>query len=372
MKALSARKVPYVDLAAQHAPLREELLEAAGRVISHGQFILGPEVARFEERFAKLCRTRYAVGVANGTDALGLALRALGIGPGDEVITAPNSFVASASAVALVGARPVFSDVGPDYNLDPKAVERAVTSRTKAILPVHLTGRPADMDALMGLAKANGLRVVEDCAQAVLAEYKGRRVGSFGSFGAFSLHPLKTLNACGDGGVLTTNDEGLYRKALALRNIGLETRDRCVAWSGNSRLDTIQAAFLLVKLKHLEKWTEARQKNAAYYQKALDGVEGLIIPTDRPHEKAVFHTFVVMSERRDALKAFLAERGIGTSIHYPVPIHLQPAAAALGYKAGDFPQAERQARRILSLPAHHELSEEDLAAVAAAVREFHR
>lgn len=365
------KRIPYVDLAGQHRPLKAELLAAAGRVIDSGQFILGPEVGEFEARFAALHGVSHAVGVANGTDALVLCLRALGIGPGDEVVTAANSFVASAACVALVGATPVLADVRADYNLDPKAVEKALTKKTKAIIPVHLTGRPADMGALMDLAKRKGLLVVEDAAQAVLAGYKGRKVGSFGAAGCFSLHPLKTLNALGDGGVITTNDAALAERLRVLRNLGLQTRDNCVAFSGNSRLDTLQAAMLLVKLKHLPAWTEARRRHAAAYRKALAGVPGLVAPQDAPGEEAVYHTFIIMSEKRDGLKAFLAERGVDTAVHYPVPIHLQDAAQALGWRLGAFPEAERQAARILSLPVYPELSDEDRTRVADLVKEFH-
>lgn len=367
-----AKRIPYVDLAGQHRPLKAELLEAAGRVIDSGQFILGPQVAEFEAEFAALHGVKHAVGVANGTDALVLSLRALGIGPGDEVVTAANSFVASASCIALAGAKPVLADVRADYNIDPEAVEKALTKRTKAILPVHLTGRPADMDALMDLAERKGLLVIEDAAQAVLAGYKGRRVGSFGAAGCFSLHPLKTLNALGDGGVITTGDAALAERLRVMRNLGLATRENCVEFSLNSRLDTLQAAMLLVKLKHLRAWTEARRRHAAFYQKALAGVPGLAVPRDAPGEEAVYHTFIVMSERRDALKAFLAGRGVDTAVHYPVPIHLQDAARKLGWKKGAFPETERQAARILSLPVYPELADEDRARVAELVREFHR
>ncbi|MDX6770462.1 MAG: DegT/DnrJ/EryC1/StrS family aminotransferase [Elusimicrobiota bacterium] len=365
------KRIPYVDLAGQHRALKADLLAAAGRVIDSGQFILGPEVAEFEAAFAALHGVKHAVGVANGTDALTLTLRALGVGPGDEVVTAANSFVASASCAALVGATPVLADVRADYNIDPKAVERALTKKTKVLLPVHLTGRPADMDALSDLAKRKGLLIVEDAAQAVLAGYKGRKVGSFGAAGCFSLHPLKTLNALGDGGVITTDDAALAEKLRVLRNLGLATRENCVTFSGNSRLDTLQAAMLLVKLKHLAAWTEARRRHAAAYQKALAGVPGLVVPVDAPGEHAVYHTFIVASEKRDALKAFLSEHGVDTAVHYPVPIHLQDAAKALGWKPGAFPEAERQAGRILSLPVYPELSDEDRDRVAALIREFH-
>lgn len=367
----TAVKVPYLDLPAQHRPLKAELLEAVGGVIDRGQFILGPEVAAFEAGLAAQCGTKHAVGLNSGTDALILALRALGIGRGDEVVTAANSFVASASCVALAGATPVLVDVRDDYNMDPAALERAITPRTKAVIPVHLTGRPADMDPIMTIARKRGLFVVEDCAQAIAAEYRGRRVGSFGSIGCFSLHPLKTLNACGDGGAAVTDDPVLRDKIVLMRNLGLQSRENCTVWSSNSRLDTVQAAMLLVKLKHLDAWTDGRRRNAAFYQEALAGIPGLAVPRDQAHEKAVYHTFIVQAERRDELKAFLAARGIDTAIHYPRPIHLQDVAAPLGKPAGSFPAAERQAGRILSLPVYPELTREQLEWVAASIRAFY-
>ena len=366
-----ALRVPYVDIAGQHAPLRADLLAAVAEVIDSGAFILGPQVEEFERRFAALCGTRYAVGVNSGTDALILALRVLGVGPGDEVITPPNSFVASASCIALLGALPVFVDVGDDYNLDPAKIAAAITPRTKAILPVHLTGRPADMTAISGIARAYGLGIVEDCAQAILAQYRGEHVGSLGSIGCFSLHPLKTLSACGDGGMLVTDDRAFYERLLELRNLGLRTREDCVEWSGNSRLDTLQAAMLLVKLTHLEDWTRGRRERAQWYHRALAGIPQLRLPQDRPHERAVYHTYVVQAEDRDALRASLAERGIGTQIHYPTPIHLSNAARALGYGQGDFPVTEAQAAKIVSLPVYHTLSADQHAYVCEAISDFY-
>jgi dTDP-4-amino-4,6-dideoxygalactose transaminase len=365
------KKIPYVDMAGQHAALKDELLEAVDRVLTHGRFILGEEVAEFERHFAALCRVPYAVALNSGTDALVLSLRALGIGPGEEVITAPNSFIASAGCVALVGAKPVFVDVREDYNLNPDLIEMAVTPRTKAILPVHLTGRPAEMDPIMEIARRHNLHVIEDAAQAVLAEYKGRRVGSFGQVGCFSLHPLKTLNACGDGGVVVTVSRELCEKIQLLRNLGLRTRENAVLWSGNSRLDTLQAALLLVKLKYVEEWTEKRRANARLYQKELSGLTSVHVPTDQPYEWAVYHTFVVQADRRDELKHFLEQEGIGTQIHYPKPIHLQSAAVGLGYHRGDFPVAERQAGRILSLPIYPGLQPEEIEFIAATIRRFY-
>lgn len=364
--------IPYVNIVAQHAPIKDELLAAIGRVIDHGQFILGDEVIEFERRFAEICGVRYAVGVNSGTDALILALKAIGIRPDDEVITVPNSFIATASCIALVGARPVFVDVREDYSMDPALIEQAITAHTRAILPVHLTGRPADMDPILEVARIHCLHVIEDCAQAVMAEYKSKRVGSFGNVGCFSLHPLKTLNGCGDGGLLTTNDARLAEQFRILRNIGLKTRDDCVMWSGNSRLDTLQAAVLLVKLNYLEAWTEKRRANAQFYQEHLAGLRQIQVPVDKLHERAVYHTFVIQADYRDELQAHLAKLGIGTAIHYPLPIHLHKAARDLCYRPGSFPVAERQAQRILSLPVYPELGENELNYVVDGIRTFYQ
>jgi len=369
---ISKPQIPYVDLAGQHKLLKAELMESVGNVFDHGQFIFGQEVETLERQFAKLCGVKYAVAVNSGTDALILALRVLGIGPGDEVITVPNSFIASTSCIILVGAQPVFVDVGEDYNLDTSSLEKAITPRTKAILPVHFTGRPANMAPIMELAKKHGLLVIEDCAQAVLAEYQGQIVGSIGKIGCFSLHPLKNLNGCGDGGMMTTDDEVLADKLKVLRNHGLKTRDECVTWSINSRLDTIQAAILLVKLKYLDEWTQHCREIAAFYQQNLIGVGDLRIPTDQEYEKAVYHTFVVQTGRRDELKQHLADAGVGTAIHYPTPIHLHEAAAHLGHGAGSFPVAERQANQILSLPIYPELEQESLNYIVKSIQEFYQ
>ena len=363
--------IPFVNLAAQHAPIKEKILAAVGDVLDHGQFILGEQVAEFERRFAEMCGVSYSLGVGTGTDAMILALKALDVGPGDEVITVPNSFVTSASCIALSGARPVFVDVGEDFNMDPWLIERAITPRTRALLPVHLTGRPADMDPIMEIAQKHGLFVIEDCAQAVCAEYKGRRVGTFGNVGCFSLHPLKTLNACGDGGALATDDAELYERLKVLRSCGLRDRDFCIEWSHNSRLDTLQAAILLVKLNYTEEWTEKRRKNASFYQQVLANLPNIQVPCDELYESSVYHTFVIQADRRDALRAYLTESGIETVIHYPIPIHLQEAAAGLGYGVGSFPVAERQAGRILSLPVYPELEASQLEYVASSLYSFY-
>jgi dTDP-4-amino-4,6-dideoxygalactose transaminase len=340
-------------------------------VIEAGQFILGPQVEAFERQFAVRCGVKHAIGVANGTDALVLALRALGIGPGDEVISAPNSFVASASCIGLVRAKPVFADVGPDYLIDPACVEAAITRRTKAIIPVHLTGRPCNMDALCQIAKQHRLHIIEDAAQSVSATFRGQAVGSFGTFGCFSLHPLKTLNACGDGGVITTHDDALAEKIRLLRNLGLKTRAECVEWAPNSRLDTMQAAMLLVKLQVLDKYTERRRENAQLYRERLAGIDGIECPVDAKAEYAVYHTFVVQADRRDALREHLKAQGVETTIHYPIPIHLQPVGRSLNYPAGSFPNAEKQAGRILSLPVYPELTVAEIDYVCDAIRKFY-
>ncbi len=373
MTSILSTTIPYVDIAAQHAAIKHELMAAVSDVLDSGQFILGQQVAEFEGRFAQLCGVRYAVGVNSGTDALVLALRALGIGPGDEVITAPNSFVASTGCIRLLGAKAILVDVGDDYNIDPAKITAAITPRTKAILPVHLTGRPCNMAQILRVANDQGMHVIEDCAQAVLAEYKGRRVGSFGTIGCFSLHPLKTLNACGDGGILTTDDPELYERLKVMRNLGLRTRDECVMWSQNSRLDTLQAAMLLVKLKYLDHWTARRRENAQHYRERLQSVTQIRLPSEeKEFEKAVYHTFVVQAERRDDLRAFLSARGIGSNVHYPVPIHLIEAGRELGYSKGSFPVTEAQARAIVSLPVYPELTGEKLDLICEQIKSFYR
>ena len=364
--------IPYVDLAEQHVPIKEKLLEAVSKVLDHGKFVLGEEVAEFERRFAKLCGVEYAVALNSGTDALILALKVLGVGSGDEVITVSNSFVSSTSCIVLAGAKPAFVDVGADYLIDPALIEKAITPRTKAILPVHWTGRPCDMTAIRTIARKHKVFVIEDCAQAVSAEYRGQKVGSFGDVGCFSLHPLKTLNACGDGGILTTNNKALYEQILVLRDNGFYQRNACVSWSNNSRLDTIHAAMLLVKMDYLEEWTQSRRTNAHFYQKQLKNFPQVQVPAEEKHMRAVYHTFIIQADRRDELQAFLTEKGVGTKVHYAVPINLQPVAKELGYKMGSLPVTERQAGRVLSLPVAQSLQPEMLEYVVNSIRDFYQ
>jgi dTDP-4-amino-4,6-dideoxygalactose transaminase len=362
-------KVPFVNLGLQNRLIKDEMLDIVSGLLDSGQFILGEDLIKFEHSFARLCGTKYAVGVANGTDALFLSLKAAGIQRGDEVITAPNSFLASASSIYLAGATPVFADVRQDFNIDPAQIRKVISPKTKAIMPVHLTGRPADIDAILEIAHEHHLAVIEDCAQAVCAEYNNKPVGSFGATGCFSLHPLKNLSACGDGGVITTNNEDIYRQLLKARNHGLRNRDECEFWSYNSRLDNLHAAMLNVKLNKLAGWTARRREIASCYCDRFSGLD-MILPIDKPHERSVYHTFIVQTSYRNGLKSFLAEKGIDTKIHYPVPIHLQDAAKYLGYRPGDFPVTENQTETILSLPVFPELSDLQVEYVADTVIRF--
>ncbi len=362
--------VQFVDLVTQHNEIRDEILKAVEQVFDHGQFVLGEEVTKFEENFANYCGSRYAVGLNSGLDALVLGLRALGVGEDSEVITPPNSYIASSGAIGLLGARPVFVDVGPDYNIDPHRIERAITDKTKAIMPVHLTGRPAEMTEIISISTDHGIPIIEDAAQAISATYRGQHVGTFGAIGCFSLHPLKTLNACGDGGVLVTDDDTILERILQLRNHGLKNRDVCAEWGYNSRLDTIQATILDLKMKRLDGWTTRRRANAHRYIDGLSGVGDLLLPCDKPYEYAAYHTFIVRSKFRNAIREHLQNKQISTGVHYPIPIHLQPAAAYLAYQPGDMPEAETQAGEILSLPVHHNVELDDIDVVIGAIKEF--
>ena len=365
-------RIPYMNLTLQHRPLRNEILTAVAGVIDSGQFILGEQTDLFEKEFAALCGSKHAVGVNSGTDALILALKAIGIGPGDEVITASNSFLASASCIALAGATPRFADVNMDLNLDPEAGAREITPRTRAIIPVHLTGKPAPMKELLALAGQHKLEVIEDAAQAVGAKLEGKPVGTFGRAGCFSLHPLKNLNACGDSGMLVTNDDAVVQRTRLLRNHGQPNRNDCTEFSMVSRLDSVQAAILRVKLRHLEAVTKKRRANADHYRRRLNGCPRIQCPNDAPGQFCVYHTFVVQADKRDELKQHLENAGIGTAIHYPVPIHLMTVGRRLGYKPGDFPVTERLAGRILSLPIYPELTAAQLDEVADAILAFYK
>lgn len=360
------RRVPFVDLKAQFAEEREALMPMVEAALAAGAWVGGEAVERVEVELAARCGRAHAVALNSGTDALILALKALGIGSGDEVITAPNSFIASAGAIIAVGAVPVFADVGPDQNIDPDAVAAAVTPRTRAIMPVHLTGRVADMDAVMAVAARHDLAVVEDAAQSFGATYRGRPAGGFGHVGCFSAHPLKNLNAAGDAGFAVTDDAALAERMRRLRSHGLADRNTAPEWGLVSRMDALQAVILSFRLGRLDGVIERRRTNAARYRQRLAGVNAAC----RDHEFNTFHLFVVQVDARDELRAFLSERGIATAIHYPIPIHLQPAAAGLGYRQGSFPICEAQAQRILSLPIHQFLMPADIDAVCDGVEDF--
>jgi dTDP-4-amino-4,6-dideoxygalactose transaminase len=365
------RQVPYVALGQQFEAEAAGLLPRLQKVLASGQWVAGPEVAELEGKLAARLGARDCIAVGSGTDALILSLRALGIGPGDEVITAPNSFIATASAIVHVGATPVFADVLPDQNIDPRRVEAAITARTRAILPVHLTGRAARMPELLELGRRHGLKVIEDAAQAADARLGGQAAGTFGDLGCFSCHPLKNLNAAGDAGFILANDAELAQRLRRARSNGLVDRETALEWGVVSRLDSLQAAVLLERLPKLDGVTEARRRNAEAYRKLLAWVPQVFMPPCRAEEYNVFHTFVVQVERRDELQEFLRQRGIGTAIHYRIPIHLQPAARSLGYGVGSFPVAEEQARRILSLPVNQFLSAADVEHVATSIKEFY-
>ncbi len=363
-------KVPYVNFPQQFKEAREQTLTAFTAVMERGDFIQGREVAEFEGEFAKFCGVKHAIGVANGTDSLILCMRAVGIGPGDEVITTSNSWISSASSIALIGARPVFVDVSADQNMNPALLERALTKKTKCIMPVHLTGRAARMPEILAIAARHHIPVLEDAAQAIGASVGGIKAGAGGLFSSFSLHPLKNLNATGDAGVITTNDDEMNTKLRMLRNHGMRNRDEIDFWGYNSRLDTVQAAILLPRLRQLPEIISKRRTNAKRYVAALaDIVE---CPVERDDEFHTYHVFVVQCDRRDELQAFLLQRGIETKIHYPIPIHLQKAASGLGYRLGDLPVTERQMKRILSLPVHQFLSAQQVDLVVDSIREFYK
>lgn len=369
-------KVSYINLEAQANVIKEELMTAIQKVVLSGMYVLGEQVRLFEKSFSEICNTKYAIGVSNGTDALILAMKSLGIGIGDEVITVPNSFLASTSSIALTGAKPVFVDVSYDYNMDPSKIKNAITDKTKAILPVHLTGRPANMKIIMEIAQEFGLYIVEDCAQAVGAEYAGKKVGSSGDLGCFSLHPLKNLNACGDGGVITTNNKDIYEWLLMARNHGLKGRDQCEFWAYNNRLDEVQAAVCNVKLKYINEWSNRRRQIAGIYREGLDGY--VISPNDSIYEnneeiesKSVYHTFIIQANKRNELHKFLLDMGVDTKIHYAIPVHLQKAAESLGYVKGSFPVVEDLCNKILSLPIYPELSDDQVNYVINSIRKFY-
>ncbi|MDX1520146.1 MAG: DegT/DnrJ/EryC1/StrS family aminotransferase [Anaerolineae bacterium] len=366
----TALNIPFVDLAAQHQTIKQEIEQAISRVLHNTDFILGQDVTLFEQEFALFCEANHAVGVDSGTSALELALRAYDIGPGDEVITAANTFIATVLAITSVGATPVLVDIDPEtYGVDPALIEAAITRQTKAIIPVHLYGHPADMDPILDIAMRHGLIVIEDASQAHGARYKGQRVGSLGHAAAFSFYPAKNLGAYGDGGMLVTNDPQIAEAVRMMRNYGQSQKYYHVVEGYNRRLDTLQAAVLRAKLPYMNRWNQARRQRAQLYDRMLAGSRAIHL-TEAGYAEAVCHLYVVRVEHRDALQAFLGEKGIATGIHYPTPIHLQPVYQHLGYVSGDFPITEQYAKQILSLPMYPELSLSAIEVVAQTIKSF--
>ena len=359
--------IPIADLARQHALLRHELEPAIADVLARGEFVLGPRVVEFEEAFANYCGSRWSVGVNSGTSALHLALVAAGIGPGHEVITTAFSFVATVAAIQYTGARPVLVDIAPhSFNIDVRRIDAAVTPRTRAIVPVHLYGHPADMDPIVNIARQRGLTIIEDAAQAHGAEYKGRRVGCLGDMACFSFYPSKNLGACGEAGMVLTSHPELFRSVHLLRDWGQAGPYRHVARGFNYRMDAIQGAVLGVKLRHLDAWNSARREHAARYDAAITGPE-LEAPRVAAWARHAYYVYAVRARQRAAVEAELRRRGIETRVHYPTPIHLIEALADLGYRAGDFPNAERAASEVLSIPVHPELTPAQVDTVALAL-----
>ncbi|UCH85318.1 MAG: DegT/DnrJ/EryC1/StrS family aminotransferase [Candidatus Latescibacterota bacterium] len=375
--------VPLLDLKAQYATIKPQILAAIEEVMESQYFILGPKVKELEDAVAAYSACGHAVGVSSGTDALLISMMTEGIGPGDEVITTPYSFFATAGCISRTGARPVFVDIDPiSFNIEPTQIEAAVTDRTRAVIPVHLYGQMADMDPIMDIAGKHGLAVIEDGAQAIGAEYKGRRAGSVGDYGCFSFFPSKNLGAGGDGGMVVMNDDGRAERLRVMRGHGGKPKYYHSMIGGNFRLDALQAAVLLVKLDHLDAWTQGRQDNANAYRRLFNeagvvverqdmtGVKGVVLPEESPARRHIYNQFVIRVDRRDELRQWLDERSIGNEVYYPVPFHMQECFADLGYKEGDFPVSEAAARETLAVPIYPELTDDMIAEVVGAIVDF--
>lgn len=362
-------KIPLLDLQAQHEPLKDELKRAFARILDSNQFILGKEVEEFEQELARFVGVKFSLGVGNCTDALTLAMRACDIKPGDEVITTPFTFIASGETIANLGAKPVFVDIDPEtFNLDPKQIEPAITKKTKAIIPVHLFGQACDMDEIMKIGQAYNLKIIEDAAQSLGAKYRGKMLGSLGDLGCFSFYPSKNLSALGDGGAITTNDPELAQRIKLLRSHGAGKKYQHQELGYNSRLDALQAAFLRIKLTRLETWNEGRRKNAEFYNQALRDVVETPVAKDSNYH--IYNQYTIRTDERDKLQTHLNLKNIGNEVHYPMPLHLQPAFAYLRYKPGAFPEAERTAKRVLSIPVYPELTLEQKNYIVQAIKEF--
>lgn len=365
--------IPLVDLKVQYNSIKPEIDNAIQRVLDSTSFIMGEELESFEEEFALFCNTKYAIGVANGSDALILALIACGINKEDEVITVPNTFIATTEAITHIGGKIVFIDINPKtYTIDVSKIEEKISNKTKAIIPVHLYGQTADMYPIIELAQKYNLKIIEDAAQAHGAEYKGEKVGSIGDVACFSFYPGKNLGAYGDAGMITTNSEEIAQKVKLLRNHGRITKKYEHEIEGySSRLDNLQAAILRVKLKYLNKWNGTRRKNARKYNELLNNIGGIITPYEADYAKHVYHLYVIRTEDRDRLREELKSNGVTTGIHYPIPLHLQPAYNYLGYKEGDFPITEECSQKILSLPMYAELSEDQIVEIVNLISNYY-
>jgi dTDP-4-amino-4,6-dideoxygalactose transaminase len=364
-------QVPFVDFKPQYQELKNEIDTGINQVLENGNFILGQEEKDFEQQFAEFCSVPLAVGVNSGTDALHLALKALDVGPGDEVIVPTYTFIATALAVSYTGATPVFVDIDPQtYNIDPIKIKEAVTSKTKALIPVHLYGQPADMDEILSIAQTYGLKVIEDCAQAHGALYKIKRVGSMGDIGCFSFYPTKGLGACGDGGMIVTKDQDVFKRLLQWRDYGRQGRYEHVMKGYNSRLDTLQAVVLSAKLRRLDQWNLMRRKAVSLYCKCLKEAKGITLPFVRPDRDHVYQTFAILLDlQRDVVYRRMQEKGVGVLIHYPIPIHLQQAYAELGYQQGSLPVAEATCEKILSLPMFPHIDQHQIQYVCDVLRD---
>ena len=367
-------KIEFLDLKKQYKFIKKEIDTAINNVLKSGNFIGGKEVEKLEQEIAKFCKAKYTVGVNSGTDALFLSLVALGIGRGDEVITSPFTFIATGEIITNTGAKPVFVDIEPgSFNIDPFKIEKAITQKTKAIIPVHLFGQMADMDIIMRIARRYNLKVIEDAAQAIGAEYKGKKAGTWGDLGCFSFFPSKNLGAYGDGGMVITNNKKLAEKIHLLRNHGSDPKNkyRNLILGINSRLDAIQAAILRIKLRHLKEWNKQRQRIAKYYNQKLKKVRDIDIPKILPNRTHIFHQYTIRTKSRDKLSNFLKKQGIETKIYYPIPLHLQPAFKFLGHKKGNFPEAEKASKEALSLPIFPELTKTEQEFIVKKIKSFY-
>ena len=363
--------IPFIDFSQQYKTIRKEVDSGLKQVFKTGAFILGPDEKKFEEEFSKYCQAQYGVGVNSGTDALFLALAAIHVGPGDEVIVPSFTFIATALGVSYLGAKPVFVDVEEaTFNMDPKLIKQAITPQTKAIIVVHLYGQGANMDEILAIAREHKLKVIEDSAQAHGAVYQGKKIGSMGDVACFSFYPTKGLGAFGDGGMIVTSDEAVYQRALMLRDYGRKGRYEHIIKGYNSRLDTVQAVILSAKLKYLDRWNKMRAKHAQYYAKLLKGVEGVVTPSAQPGRTHVYQTYAVRVKNRDFIAEEMKKAGIGVLIHYPIPLHLQAAYKELGYKAGDFPVAEKLANEELSLPMFPHMTKKQIEYVCSTLKKL--